>query len=48
MDQGADGIELVLEFDSSLFTAAGPQRCLAAIERFAEVLTIADAEENAA
>ena len=39
MDQGSEGIELVLEFDTSLFSSAGPQRCLAAIEQFARLVT---------
>jgi amino acid adenylation domain-containing protein len=46
MDQGSDGIELVLEFDTALFTAAAPQRCLAAIESFAEILTSPTPQEG--
>jgi hypothetical protein len=41
-DQGSDGIELVLEFDTGLFTPAGPQRCLAAIEQFARAVASRD------
>jgi non-ribosomal peptide synthetase component F len=46
MDQGSDGIELVLEFDTGLFTPAGPQRCLAAIEHFARMLTSASVPQE--
>ena len=46
MDQGSNGIELVLEFDTGLFTSAGPQRCLAAIDHFAQVLTSTAPQER--
>jgi non-ribosomal peptide synthetase component F len=42
MDQGSDGIDLALEFDTGLFTPAGPRRCLEAIEHFARLLTAAE------
>jgi hypothetical protein len=46
MDQGSEGIELVLEFDTGVFTPAGPQRCLAAIERFAAAVAAELVEEG--
>ena len=48
MDQEGEGVELALEFDTNLFTPAGPQRCLTAIEHFAKVLTSAISPEGVA
>jgi amino acid adenylation domain-containing protein/non-ribosomal peptide synthase protein (TIGR01720 family) len=46
MDNGDAGIELALEYDADLFGAATPERCLAALERFGDMVSKMRADEG--